>query len=106
MKRSASIASGLARFGFPCALKISPPKAQSSGIKSVTAELPGAARPFLRFETLTLAPFDRNLIDPALLDPWELDWLNAYHARVRDELAPLVDAPTREWLIAATAALG
>ena len=35
----------------------------------------------------------------------EIAWLDAYHARVRDTLAPLVDAQTREWLIAATAPL-
>ena len=46
------------------------------------AEIEGAAKPFLRFETLTLAPFDRHLIDAALLDPWEIDWLNMYHVRV------------------------
>ena len=33
----------------------------------------------------------------------EIAWLDAYHARVREALAPLVDAPTREWLIEATA---
>jgi Xaa-Pro aminopeptidase len=65
------------------------------------ATLPAATRPFLRFETLTLAPFDRNLIDPALLDPWELAWLNAYHARVLQELAPHVEPPVRAWLASA-----
>jgi Xaa-Pro aminopeptidase len=35
----------------------------------------------------------------------EIAWLDAYHARVRDSLAPLVDPPTREWLIAATTPL-
>ena len=35
----------------------------------------GASKPFLRFETLTLAPFDRRLIDPALLEAAELAWL-------------------------------
>ena len=40
----------------------------------------GAKKPFLRFEVLTLAPFDRTLIDPALLDPAERAWLDAYHA--------------------------
>ncbi len=55
------------------------------------------------FETLTLAPFDRRLIDPALMNTEELDWLNAYHARVVDEIGPLVDADVREWLSAACA---
>jgi Xaa-Pro aminopeptidase len=60
-------------------------------------------RKFLRFETLTLAPFDRALIEPALLPPAALEWLNAYHARVLAELAPFLDAPVLDWLEAATA---
>ena len=36
------------------------------------------------FETLTLAPIDQRLIDPALLTGAERDWLDAYHARVRE----------------------
>jgi Xaa-Pro aminopeptidase len=70
------------------------------------AEIQAAARPFLRFETLTLAPFDRNLIDPALLDPWERDWLNAYHARVSREVGPHVEPHVRAWLAAACARIG
>lgn len=54
------------------------------------------------FETLTLAPFDRRLIDKDLLSPAELDWLNAYHARVLAEIGSMVDAGTREWLEKAT----
>ena len=48
------------------------------------AELQSASKPFLCFETLTLAPFDRQLIDPEMLDASELTWLNDYHARVMD----------------------
>ena len=56
------------------------------------------------FETLTLCPIDRRLVDPALLNDDELAWLNAYHARVADEITPLVDDPAvRGWLAAATA---
>ena len=69
------------------------------------ADPPGAAKPFLRFETLTLAPFDRKLIDVALLDPAERAWLDAYHARVAAEIGPHLDAPTRSWLDAACAKL-
>ena len=65
------------------------------------ADLPGAAKPFLRFETLTLAPFDRRLIDPALLDAAERAWLDAYHARVAAEVGPGLDAAARLWLDAA-----
>jgi Xaa-Pro aminopeptidase len=56
----------------------------------------------LGFETLTLAPIDRNLIEPSLLDEDEIAWLNAYHMRVRDALTPLVDRDTARWLAEAT----
>ena len=46
------------------------------------ADLPAAARPFLRFEVLSFAPFDRRLIDASLLSEAELNWLNDYHSRV------------------------
>ncbi|MDE2582941.1 MAG: aminopeptidase P family protein [Rhodospirillales bacterium] len=67
------------------------------------ADLAGATRPFLRFETLTLAPFDRRLIAPALLDPWERDWLDAYHAQVLAEVGPTLDPAARTWLTACCA---
>jgi len=56
----------------------------------------------LGFETLTLAPLDRALIDTKLLDAAETAWIDAYHARVRTELMPLVDRDTAGWLEAAT----
>ncbi len=56
----------------------------------------------LGFETLTLAPIDLALVEPALLDADETRWLDAYHARLRKELGPLLDAPARAWLERAT----
>jgi Xaa-Pro aminopeptidase len=70
------------------------------------APVAGAEKPLNAFETLTLAPIDRRLVEPALMTADETAWLDAYHARVRETLAPLLDAPTRAWLIAATAPLG
>ncbi len=60
----------------------------------------------LGWETLTLAPIDRRLIDRALLAPEERAWLDAYHARVAAEIAPLVGPETARWLRAACAPLG
>jgi len=71
----------------------------------VGAEIAGAEKPMNGFETLTLAPIDRRLIDVALLSEAELDWLNAYHARVRTEIGAQLDEATRAWLDQATAAL-
>jgi Xaa-Pro aminopeptidase len=67
--------------------------------------IPGGDRPMMAFETLTLAPFDRRLIDPALLTAEEAGWVDAYHRTVFDKLAETADAETRRWLEAATAAL-
>jgi Xaa-Pro aminopeptidase len=66
----------------------------------------GAEKPLNAFETLTLAPIDRRLIELALMTPEEIRWLDAYHARVFDSIAPLVDAETRAWLAAATRPCG
>jgi Xaa-Pro aminopeptidase len=62
-------------------------------------------RPMMAFETITLAPIDRHLINLGLLTMGEREWLNAYHARVRNSLSSLVDDVTRAWLFEATAPL-
>ncbi len=66
------------------------------------AEITGAERDMLEFETLTLAPIDRHAIAVNLLTETEKTWLNAYHQRVYDALSPQLDDPTREWLDEAT----
>jgi len=68
-------------------------------------EIAGGDIPMHGFETLTLAPIDRKLIAPELLSAEERAWLDEYHARVMQEIAPLVDEETRTWLEAATAPL-
>jgi Xaa-Pro aminopeptidase len=75
-------------------------------ILAVEAEFPGAAKPFLRFETLTWAPFDRRLIDTALLTKAEVDWINSYHAQVEAIVGPQLQCEERAWLSAACASLG
>ncbi len=62
-----------------------------------------AEKPFLGFETLTLAPIDRALVVADMLDAVEAAWLDAYHARVADEITPLVDEATAAWLAKAAA---
>ncbi len=65
------------------------------------APFPATAKPFLRFEVLTLAPFDRRLIEPALLESAERSWLDAYHAQVREVVLPQLAADAAAWLDAA-----
>ncbi len=69
-------------------------------------KIPGGTREMMGFETLTLVPFDRRLIDPKQLLPFERDWLNAYHARVRREIEPVLLSDDRAWLRHATAPIG
>lgn len=65
--------------------------------------VPGGDLPMLSFETLTLAPIARDLIDVALLTRDECDWLDAYHARVYALLADDLSKDERIWLADATA---
>ncbi len=65
----------------------------------------GGERAMLGFTTLTLAPIDRALIDVALLTSAERGWVDAYHARVRREIGPLLDDAAAMWLDGATAPL-
>ena len=60
---------------------------------------------FYRFDTLTLCPFDRVLIDVELLDEREVAWLDRYHRRVFDRLAPHLSSDETDWLAAMTARL-
>jgi Xaa-Pro aminopeptidase len=65
-----------------------------------------AGREIYGFETITLAPIDREAIARSLLEPHEVAWLDRYHARVREALTPLVDAETSAWLAEVTRPLG
>lgn len=61
-----------------------------------------AMMPIMGFETLTLCPIDLRLINTALLDEKERDWLNSYHAWVGEKLSEYLDDATKTWLQAAT----
>ena len=62
------------------------------------ADIPGGDRKMHGFETLTMAPIHKALIDETLLTPEEMAWLDAYHATVRERVGPLVDGETGRWL--------
>jgi Xaa-Pro aminopeptidase len=58
----------------------------------------GASEAMLGFRTLTFAPIERDLIEPALLTAEERTWLNLYHADVAERLGPALDVEHRSWL--------
>jgi Xaa-Pro aminopeptidase len=66
-------------------------------------EIEGGNRAMMGFETLTLAPIDRRLVDAALLTEEELAWFNGYHARVAAAVGLLLEGEDREWLTKACA---
>ena len=70
------------------------------------AQLAGADnREMLAFETLTYVPIDRRLIVTAMLDNGEREWLDTYHAKTVELLAPHVTDDVKNWLITACAPL-
>ena len=66
----------------------------------------GQEQPMLGFETLTFAPIERDLIVAAMLSPEERDWLDAYHAKVAEIVAPQLAGDDKAWLLAKCATIG
>ena len=60
---------------------------------------------FLKFETLTLFPYDARLIDLSMLSAKEIAQVNEYHAMVRERLTPYLNAEEAAWLADKTKAL-
>ncbi|XP_009792323.1 aminopeptidase P1-like isoform X2 [Nicotiana sylvestris] len=57
---------------------------------------------YLTFEHITWAPYQKKLIDVSLLAPEEIQWLNDYHSKCSDILAPYLNQSEAEWLKKAT----
>ena len=53
---------------------------------------------WLQFDSLTMIPFDRRLINPRLLQEDERRWLQDYHQRVWDEISSYLQGRDLEWL--------
>jgi Xaa-Pro aminopeptidase len=77
-------------------------------IENLVLNVPGPKNEFaefLDFETLTLCPIDTRCIERSLMRDDEVAWLNAYHATVRERLAPRVSGDALAWLQARTASI-
>ncbi|KAL3525421.1 hypothetical protein ACH5RR_013793 [Cinchona calisaya] len=57
---------------------------------------------YLTFEHITWAPYQTKLIDLSLLVPEEIEWLNNYHSKCSEILAPYLDESELAWLKKAT----
>ena len=67
---------------------------------------PNPEEQFYCFETLTLCPYERSLIDSSLLSADELTWLNSYHRQVFERLSPYLKEEERVWLREETYEIG
>jgi Xaa-Pro aminopeptidase len=68
-------------------------------------EIVGGEQEMLGFETLTFAPLERQLIDTDMLSSEHRLWVDRYHAKVREVIAPQLEGDALEWLEAQTAPL-
>jgi len=68
-------------------------------------EIAEAEGTYLGFETLTFVPLDRRLIAKELLTEDEIGWVDRYHAKVRDIIAPQLEGEDLAWLERETAPL-
>ncbi len=62
----------------------------------------GTEAKLLEFETITFVPMDKRLFNPEMFSPAEKEWLNSYHSKVFEKIAPHLDEQDRQWLKQAT----
>ncbi|MRX49343.1 M24 family metallopeptidase [Paracoccus sp. S-4012] len=74
-------------------------------VRDLRREASPDGRDMLGFETLTWVPIETRLILPGQMSGEEVAWLDAYHAEVRERVAPLLEGEVREWLVRVTAPL-
>ncbi|KAI7738673.1 hypothetical protein M8C21_000323 [Ambrosia artemisiifolia] len=71
-------------------------------IKEAATQFNFANKGYLEFEHITWAPYQTKLIDASLLLPEEINWVNSYHMKCRDILAPYLNESEKAWLNQAT----
>jgi Xaa-Pro aminopeptidase len=74
-------------------------------IENVLVCQPCEKEGFLRFETMTFCPLDKNLIKTELLDEKEINWINNYHQSVYQLLNDKLSNELKLWLKEKTSAL-
>ena len=73
-------------------------KKNKYGIRIENLILAKVVKDNLRFETITLAPLEKKLIDNDILTKEETKWIDSYHSKVRKYLLPFMDIKQSEWL--------
>jgi len=67
-------------------------------IENLVVTIESSDKGFLEFDTITLFPIDKKMIDRKLLDDQEVEWLNNYHLKVYSKLSPHLNEDEQAWL--------
>ena len=67
-------------------------------VREISKERSRDGRIMMEFETLTMAPIDKNIIECSLLSELEKKWLNNYHSIVYKKLNPILTKSAQKWL--------
>ncbi len=75
-------------------------------IENLILCIPAKQNGYLEFETVTLYPFDINLIDKTRLSDKEISWINDYHEYVYQHVSPYIkDEQVKMWFRGKCAAI-
>jgi Xaa-Pro aminopeptidase len=66
-------------------------------IENLVLTIEDRCKEFLSYETVTLYPIDISLIEETAMSKKEKAWFNRYHARVYEEVSPLLDVEVKSW---------
>ena len=53
---------------------------------------------FFEFETLTMVPYEKDLINKSELEIDQINWINDYHKKIFKVLSPLLNKAEKKWL--------
>jgi len=67
-------------------------------VREISKERSRDGRNMMEFETLTMAPIDKNIIECSLLSELEKKWINNYHSIVYKKLNPISTKSAQKWL--------
>lgn len=71
-------------------------------VKKAQTEFRFGDRQYLCFEHITWAPYQKKLMNLSLLTPLEIEWVDTYHSKCRETLAPYLNPQELQWLQNAT----
>ena len=72
------------------------------GIRIESLILSHLKKGYIRFKTITMAPFERELINTKILSKKEIKWIDDYHLIVKSNLLQFMNESEKKWLVSQT----